>query len=203
MAFPIQMTAKMSGATVAQLAYWRQQGILRPEVEALRRPYLYSYRDVVALRTFAWLRGQFPLSSVRKMLASLREYDMHDHPASYQLFKAGKTVGVIPPGSDTILDLVQHPGAQMLGTFADVFAEFRTSKDRVVDPFLQPRAGLMVDPARLGGWPTINGTRVPFDVVAELVEGGVPAEEVGDYYVGVSPDQARDAVDYHESLAAA
>ena len=48
----------------------------------------------------------------------------------------------------------------------------------------------------LAGYPVVAGTRVPFDLVASLVAGGVPVERVGDYYPGVGADAAAQAADY-------
>ncbi|NQX28297.1 MerR family transcriptional regulator [Microbacteriaceae bacterium VKM Ac-2854] len=56
MAFTTALTSVMSGASQRQLAHWRATGILVPETEHDERPYLYSFRDIVALRTYAWLR---------------------------------------------------------------------------------------------------------------------------------------------------
>lgn len=39
----------------------------------------------------------------------------------------------------------------------------------------------------------ITGTRVPFDAVSDLMEDGVPAERISDYYPGVTSAAARDA----------
>jgi hypothetical protein len=43
----------MSGASAAQLAYWRKDALLVPDIEHKRSPYLHSFRDFVALRTFS------------------------------------------------------------------------------------------------------------------------------------------------------
>lgn len=202
MAFPIPLTSKMSGATPDQLRYWRTRGILRPEIEDEKSPYLYSFRDIVALRTLAWLRGDHSLQMIRRAFSTLSELDMVEHPASYTLVKLGKSIGVVDqndPGQ--AIDLVREPGQITVGTLEDVFARFESHNRRVVDPLLHPRDGVEVNPSRLGGWPTITGTRVPFDVVASLIgDGSVPAEDVAFYYPDVSPQAARDALDFQRSI---
>jgi uncharacterized protein (DUF433 family) len=200
MAFPIPLTSKMSGASVDQLAYWRRTSVLIPEIEAVKPPYLYSFRDVVALRTLAWLRGDHPLQLIRKSLDTLRELDMVEHPASYKLMKLGSSIGFQPP-SGAVVDLAKQPGQAAIGTLADIFAEFETVSSRKVDPLLHPRQGVEVNPGRLGGWPTIVGTRIPFDVVAGLIsDGTVSPEQVADFYPEVSADAARDALDFQLSI---
>lgn len=203
MAFPIPLASKLSGATVRQLSYWRKTGVLVPEIESTTPPLLYSFRDIVALRTFAWFWADHSLQVIRKALSTLPELDMAEHPSKYKLVKLGKSIGVVPDDDeDRAIDLVKHPGQQTVGTLADVFAEFETRNHRKVDDLRHPRAGVEVNPAKLGGWPTIAGTRVPFDVIATLIEdGSVKAENVGHYYPGVSASAARDALDYQLSIA--
>ena len=46
---------------------------------------------------------------------------------------------------------------------------------------------------KLGGWPTIDGTRVPFDIVADALSGDLPlsSDQVQAFYPGVSRTRAR------------
>lgn len=200
MSFPIPLASKMSGASVHQLAYWRNTGVLVPEIESVKSPFLYSFRDIVALRTLAWLRGDHPLQLIRRSLDTLRELDMVEHPSSYKLIKLGKSIGVHLEG-DRAVDVAKEPGQTTVGTLADVFAEFETLRRRKVDPLLRPREGVEVNPSRLGGWPTITGTRIPYDLVAALVsDGTVDPEKVGDFYPGVSASAARDALDFEQAV---
>lgn len=200
MSFPIPLASKMSGATIHQLAYWRNTGVLVPEIESIKPPFLYSFRDIVALRTLAWLRGDHPLQLIRRSLDTLRELDMVEHPSSYKLIKLGKSIGVHLEG-DRAVDIAKEPGQTTVGTLADVFAEFETLRQRKVDPLLHPRQGVEVNPSRLGGWPTITGTRIPYDLVAALIsDGSVPPERVSDYYPGVTAEAARDALDFEQSV---
>lgn len=203
MSFPVPLASKMSGASIAQLAYWRKHGLLVPEIEHERSPYLYSFRDIVALRTFAWLRIDHSLQSIRRSLDTLRELDMVEHPSAYKLVKSGKGIAVLPDEEHGI-ELAAQPGQSTVGSLANVFEEFTTARDKRVEPLLHPRRGVEVNPSRLGGWPTITGTRIPFDLVAELVrDGSVPLERVADFYPGVSADDARDALDYQRSIKGA
>lgn len=125
---------------------------------------------------------------------------MVEHPSKYKLVKLGSSIGIIFE-TDVIIDLAKQPGQATVGTLRDVFGEFETIKRRKVDPLLHPPTGVEVNPGRLGGWPTIAGTRIPFDLVAGLIsDGTVPPERVKEFYPGVSPDAARDALDYDLSI---
>ncbi|MBB2921279.1 DUF433 domain-containing protein [Cellulomonas cellasea] len=193
MAFPVELASTLTGATVWQLNRWRQDGLLIPEVQD-RRPPLYSFRDLVALRTVVWLKRATSLQRVRRALAHLDEFDLTDHPAAYTFATDGRTIAVDTP--DGLVDLLQRPG-QGAFSLADVYLSFRTTTGRLVPDFRRPRAHLEVNARRLGGWPTIADSRVPFDTIAELVEDeSVGPRDVARFYPSVSEEAVRDAVDF-------
>jgi len=54
---------------------------------------------------------------------------------------------------------------------------------------------------RLSGWPTIAGTRIPYDTVAALTsDGTVPLDQVSYYYPGVDSAAARGALRFAEMV---
>ena len=204
MTFPIPLASKMSGASINQLRYWHREGILVPEIEHIARPYLYSYRDIVALRTVAWLRSDHSLQQIRKSLDLVRDLDTAAHPSEFKIMKLGKSIGFVRSTDGAMIDVAKEPGQEVLGTLENVFGAFVTRRKKKVDPLLHPRPGVEVNPDRLGGWPTISGTRIPFDTIARLVEdGSVDPEDAERYYPGVSADAAQDALDYYQSVAGA
>ena len=62
MAFPPEVAAALSGASVRQLSYCRlaksDEPLLAPEFHEPRSRVSYSFRDVVALRAFVFLRSR-------------------------------------------------------------------------------------------------------------------------------------------------
>ena len=191
----------MSGASINQLRYWHREGLLVPEIEHIARPYLYSFRDIVALRTVAWLRSDHSLQQIRKSLELVRELDTTVHPSAFKIMKLGQSIGFVRSTDGATIDIAKEPGQEVLGTLENVFAAFETRQNKKVDPLLHPRPGVEVNPDRLGGWPTISGTRVPFDTIARLIEdGSVNPQDAGLYYPGVSADAANDALDYFQSV---
>lgn len=202
MAFPSELASVLTGASMGQLANWRRRDnhLLVPEVSPIR-PVLYSFRDLVALRTFVMLRSQVPLQRIRKALRSLEALDLTEHPSRYQLHTDGASVYLIE--ADETTDLVGAPGQRVLLTLEDAFAPFINLQRREVVDFRRPRALIRVREQRIGGWPTIEGTRVPYDSVADLVEGGVRPEDVERFYPSVSVDGALDAVSLHHEVTSA
>jgi uncharacterized protein (DUF433 family) len=160
---------------------------------------LYSFRDLVALRTVVFLRAEVPLQRVRKAFANLPVLDFTEHPSHYTFGYDNKTIGVLDEDG-RFVDLVADPGQARIFTLAEVFAPFSTSTGHAVVDFRKPRKRLEVHGRRLGGWPTIEGTRVGFDSVAKLVVGGIEPEDVRRFYPTVSAADAKDAADLYDEV---
>lgn len=194
MSFPVDLAATLSGASLPQLRNWRRTGLLVPEYGSSYRA-LYSFRDVVALRTVVSLRREIPLQRIRRAFSGLTSLKLTDHPSNYRLTTDGDSVFLVEETSTT--DLVRRPGQQVLADLVDVFAPFRNMQGRQVVDFLHPRANLDVREGRMGGWPTISGTRVAYNTIAELMgDGSVPPESVPYYFPTVSAEAVADAVDF-------
>lgn len=82
MSYPAPIAAALSGTLVRQLAYWRSSArggpLLRPE-QASGNPVVYSFRDVVALRTVAYLREDVSLQRIRRAVETLRHLGSREH----------------------------------------------------------------------------------------------------------------------------
>lgn len=201
MTFPTELTSVLSGASVYQLRRWRRTRLLVPEVQAYRPP-VYSFRDIVAVRTVVWLRRDVSLQKIRRALANLPVFDFTEHPAKYQFATDGDSVGVVDE-QGRIVDLVLRPGQIQLFSLAQVFEAFRNRKGQQVVDLRKPSEHLEVGAGRLGGWPTVANTRVPYDDVANLLgDGDVSPDEVSRFYPSVSPEAARDALAFHRDVRA-
>src|SRR5260370_632972 len=69
------MAAALTGATVNQLRHWRSPRagpLLAPEIQSAPRA-LYSFLDVLALRTCVRLRRYASLQKIRSAVATLRD----------------------------------------------------------------------------------------------------------------------------------
>lgn len=193
MAYTAQLTAALSGASMRQLGYWRRTAAFTPEIRS-DRPIFYSFRDIAALRAFVFLRQQTSLQSIRAAIASLRGLGELEHLSRYKLVANGGTV-IVRLGDD-VVDLVRLPGHGLVADFSEVLAEFTMATGATVPNLRRPRPHVTVDPAMRGGHPVIAGTRVPFELVAGLVEDGVAPEDVALFYPGVNAAAARDAADF-------
>ncbi|WP_329429387.1 DUF433 domain-containing protein [Streptosporangium sp. NBC_01495] len=198
MTYDPKLAAALSGATLRQLAHWRKTGarrgaVLIPEISGTR-PVLYSFRDVVALRTCVKLRNDASLQKIRRALDTLRgDLKEHDHLSSYTLVADGSSIYLAEP--DQAVDLVRKKANVVIHEMVDVLQPFYRD-GRHIPPLLRPRAHVTVDPAVRGGVPVIEGTRVPYDEVAALLRDGVLPERISEYYPSVTATAALDAADF-------
>ncbi|GAA5080602.1 uncharacterized protein (DUF433 family)/DNA-binding transcriptional MerR regulator [Thermocatellispora tengchongensis] len=197
MSYSPKLAAALSGATLRQLAHWRKAtergAVLVPEISATR-PVLYSFRDLIALRTCVKLRNDASLQKIRRALDTLRD-DLREreHLSAYRLAANGSTIYLIEP--DQATDLVHRRGNLVIHELVDVLRPFYRDGRHIPD-LLRPREHVTIDPGVRGGMPVIEGTRVPYDEVAALLRDGVPPERIGDYYPSVSAMAALDAADF-------
>lgn len=211
MAYPTHIAATLSGATQRQLAYWRRsldnEPLLAPELGKVSGRLLYSFRDVVALRTFVYLREQLPLQRVRRAVNKLRQLDDVDtldartglptrHLSQYELYTAGESI-VWRNERGEFIDLVEAPGSLRLqAVMEEVFGPFRNMQGAEVVALFEPLPNVQIDPDVQGGYPVIRGTRIEFDLVASLVADGVEPEAIASIYPSVTADAARDAAQF-------
>ena len=199
MSFPDKLTATLTGTTTRQLYSWRSKGVLIPEVQA-SSPALYSFRDLVAVRTVAFLRSQVSFQKVRRAFENLRKLDYQDHPSTYRFGTDGKTIA-IEDRNGMVVDLVDFKGQMLMFSLEEIFREFTNFDGNKVVDFERPLPNLEVNPRRMGGWPTIAGTRVPYDAVSDLLADGFysPAD-VNRFFPSVNADEAVDALRFSEMV---
>src|SRR5689334_1657428 len=137
--YPAAVASALSGATVRQLSYWRsarsaEGPLLAPELHMPRTRVSYSFRDVVALRTFVFLRSRnVPLQRVRKAVRSLRELGEQKHLSAYRLVSMGKEV-VWWPSETVAIDLTGQPAHQVIAEMLDILGRFRACGARSDPP---------------------------------------------------------------------
>jgi hypothetical protein len=106
--FPTNLTAVLTGASVRQLRYWNKMGLLVPEVATGPR-LMYSFRDVVALRTVVRLRAETSLQRVRLAFARMPALDFTEHPSRYRFGTDGQTIALADDDGNFV-DLLENLG---------------------------------------------------------------------------------------------
>lgn len=199
MAYEVKLAAYLSGVTISQLEGWAQKDIFQPEIQQAR-PKIYSFRDLVALRMLAILRHNLSLQKIRQSLDALRDQDFTDHLSVYRFATDGKRIMVHT--DEGFMDLTKNPGQWELYDFQKIYESFTNFKGRQVPNLLNPHEGIEVSPGRLGGEPTVTGTRVSYELVRDLTAGddGMTADEIEEFYPTISSRHVQPVLDFIQEI---
>lgn len=208
-AYTAERVAALSGVPQSTVHYWARQGILVPSVSPVRVR-LWSYGDLLALRTIYWLRQtkqdpsgrEVPRTAMKAVRRALREIaalklDLwsEDGAPRVAVDRAGGIVieyngGAQRLGGQSVLD------AGML----DLLAPF-VSREGLHGPDLStPRPRLRIVPGKLGGSPHIARTRLESQALGALAKGGLGHAKIYRLYPDVEPAAIEDALDLERQL---
>jgi uncharacterized protein (DUF433 family) len=202
-AFTPEHVCRLTGLSARQLGYWNKTGFFSPTLidDYKRRAFgrIYSFRDVVGLRTIALLRNkhQIPLQELRRVGAWLLE--RHDAPWSTLRFalKGHKVVFYDP--------------------LADVAVEPRGAGQEVLPIALEPIANEMRDAAarlrerqkkQIGqvsrnryvvhnAW-VLAGTRIPTTAIWNYHQAGYSAADIIKEYPRLTRLDVRAAIAFEK-----
>lgn len=190
--YSTRMVSVLTGASLSQLRHWRidsGHGTLIAPSGVRGRQSLYSFQDVVALRMFVALRQKTSLQKIRKAVGYLQAQHPDTHLSLHKL-KAGpggKTIVWISEDGDFV-DVVEHPGQPGIKVVMEqVFGEFQTEDGRTVPDLRMPARGVTIDREVKGGYPVLEGTRLPFDAISSLAEDGLNDDEIIAIYPTATP----------------
>ncbi|MDQ4044037.1 MAG: DUF433 domain-containing protein [Chloroflexota bacterium] len=195
-AFTSEQAARLSGLSKRQVEYWDTTHIYSPSLSRLSRgPYsrIYSFTDLVALRTLAILRERVPPQRLRRIGAWLREH--YDQPWSSLRFSlVGDRIDFIDPGSGAIVST--HPSGQEVIDIAyeevaqDIVARIKHSQRRSDHDIGRVSQHRYV----VRNAPVIAGTRVPIAAVWQFHEAGYSESEIIQEYPTLTIDDVRAAI---------
>lgn len=206
MPYPMKLASVLSGVTPSQLRRLQRKGIIVPrERDGGARS--YSFNDVLALRAFATLRPYISAQKIDKAFSEFHRLMCDESTAelsSHRFGTDGTTIFTDLPDADgTAMDLLTNPGQMTVFTFDQLTREFKDWKGRTVPDLRNPRHNLAVDEGCVGGWPTVRGTRIPYDTIALMAnDEDMTYGEIRYYYPRVSEAAVRDAVDLDHAVRA-
>lgn len=208
-AYPADRAAALSGVPKSTVHYWARKEILVPNISDVRIK-LWSYSDLMSLRTIAWLRATktapeghdvpaTAMSAVRRALKELAELDL-----DLWTEDAGPNVAV-DRGGGIVLDVRDHPqhadGQQLLD--ADQFQllrPFEISRETRGPDLVAPRPRLRIIPGKLSGAPHVHRTRIETEALAALARRGLTSDRIVVLYPAIETADVRDALDLERQL---
>jgi uncharacterized protein (DUF433 family) len=197
----------LTGLTAAQLRYWDKTGFFAPAYadEDRRSPFsrIYSFRDVVGLRTLGLLRRQHNVSlqHLRQVAETLSHLE-DDLWTKTTLYVLNRRVIVHEPGSGRLHDAVS--GQYVLGIpLKKVVADTKRDAARLLRR-PETRIGKVEQSRRvLRNAPVIAGTRIPTAAIKRYKEAGFTVEQILAEYPDLTRQDIEAALKFEENNAAA
>jgi uncharacterized protein (DUF433 family) len=189
--------------------WWARENILVPSVSPARVK-LWSYSDLLGLRTIAWLRAtktspdgyDVPATTmqiVRRALRELRDLELElwteERSPNVGVDRRGRLV-LDPSGEARLVDGQQLLDAEML----DVLRPFELGKVRGGPDLVAPRPRLRIVPGKLAGAPHVYRTRIETETLAALRWRGLGAGKIVDLYPVLESADVDEALDLERQL---
>ncbi len=204
-AFSEDQAHRLTGLSKSRLRDWARTGFFAPALtdENSRLPFsrIYSFKDIVALRTLEMLRVQnnVPLQHLRKVAEKL-SYLEDDRWTATTLWVLNRKVIIQPPGDEKPQEVVS--GQYILGielnriiadTERDVTA-MRTRSDSDFGRVVKLRG------VSQNAW-VVSGTRIHADSIKRLHEDGFTDKQIIAEYPDLTPEDVSAAL-MHQKTAA-
>lgn len=204
LAFTADHVAFLTGLSQRQLRYWSDTDFFAPKVSEVGRGrpfgHIYSFRDVVGLRTIAILRNEhaIPLQELRRVGEWLSKY--HETPwSSLRFYVAGKNAFFEDPETGTTLSgrpLGQGELAVDLQKIAHdmqlAALRLRDRRPEQIGKFERHR--YVVHNAHV-----VAGTRVPTTAIWNLHQAGFTDSAIIREYPRLTPEDINAAIEFESS----
>lgn len=200
-AFTADHVCRLTGLSRRQLRYWDRTEFFSPTLidDHERRAFgrIYSFRDVVGLRTISILRNQhrIPLQELRRVGAWLKE--RHDTPWSSLRFALhGRHVVFFDPGRGVAVEPAGAGQEVLPVDLEPIASEMREAADRLRDR--QPE-----DIGRLhrnryvvhNAW-VVAGTRIPTSAIWHFHQAGYSTQDIIKEYPRLTPSDVTAAIEF-------
>ena len=211
-AYTADRAAALSGVPKSTVHYWARRNYLVPSVSA-ERVKLWSFADLMALRTIYWLRQpksatdgrEIPRSkmrAVKQAITKLRELDL----AMFEGFEGARPNIVVSLDGDVLLDRIGEPletvdGQLIARLLIDVLAPFSTLEGLRGPDLSAPRPHLRIVPRKLSGAPHVVDTRVETQAIQALAARGYHVDKIVALYPFLTSEQVRESIDLETQLA--
>jgi len=180
-AFSAEQVVKITGLTLRQLAYWDKTGFFAPQYASDNRrlPHsrIYSFSDLVGLRTLSILRNGYGVSFRELKQVAARLSQQVSHPWSQIKFGVwNKRVQWIEP--DTGLPAGVSDGQYLMVEMFDILTAMRDEVTRARTRSPEELGQVSRRRFVAGNQPVAAGTRIPVQAIVRFAEAGYSLAEI-------------------------
>lgn len=206
-AFTTEHAARLSGLSKRQLSYWDAENVFHPSLSrgTKHQPYgrIYSFQDIVALRTLAKLRQRFSLQKLRLLGDSLKE--RYDHPWSrIRFYVAGDEIVFADPETGAYVSAKPRNQSVLEIELEPIALEAESALQSDIR-HREPVSIGRIDRHRYvmrNEW-VIEGTRIPVWIIKDLHEAGYSPSQILCEYPILTTEDIQAALAFREELYAA
>lgn len=197
--FDTDQTVRLTGLNSGKLRYWATTGFFQPSIGHGRPGYapIYSFKDVVALRTIARLREQAPLQELRRVGDWLAGRD--DSWSSLRFWVVNKKVVFADPHTGEPVEaisgqeIIEIELAPIIDEVEEAIRKLSDRSDKVGK--VSKRRRVSSNAAR------IAGTRVRTSAIWSFHQGGLSIEAILKEYPGLEARDVKAAIAYEQNEA--
>ena len=200
-AFSVDNVVNLTGLTKSQLRYWDNLEFFPPQYAAdnRRSPYsrVYSFRDVVGLRTLSLLRNEhdIPFQRMRKFAGNLSHYDTSLWSSS-RVYVLNREPYIGEPGSEVATDRRGQLAPVMF--LRDVIGEIEQGMDDLKRRRPDQIGTISKNRYVVRNAATIGGTRIPVATIKRYAEANYSVSEILEEYPSLTEEDVRAALAYKE-----
>lgn len=203
-AFTEDHVIRLTGLSRSRLRAWDRIGFFRPDhaYEDRHQPYsrIYSFRDVVGLRTIALLRNDYHVSVQQlKMVAKELMRRGYSHWSETKLYVVKKQVHFRDPRTGDVEGVFDGQLAMVpiIDVIQDTEERVRELKKRT----REQRGKIERHKYVVRNAPVIAGTRIPTAAIRRFREAGYTIAEILGQYPSLTKEDVKAAIEHEERLA--
>lgn len=202
MGFTAQHVSQLTGLSLRQVRYWNNQGFFVPQYVHLgRRTFssVYSFRDVVGLRTLAVLRNVYKIRL--QELKRIGEWLMHRYEApwaSLTFYVRGKEVFFDDPETETRIAARDFKQTAIHFEMDKIASEMAKAAERLKSRHEEQYGKITRNRYVVHNAPVIAGTRIPTSAIWNFYQAGYDDEAIIEEYPRLTPPDIRAAIEYEE-----
>lgn len=206
-AFSVDHVERLTGLTKARLRYWDRIGFFAPSYadDDRRSPYsrIYSFRDIVGLRTLCVLRDERHVSLRHlQQVAEKLSHLANDLWSSTTLYVLGRKVIFDETGTGRLREVVSGQyvnGLALDEVISDMrrgVEQLRRRSDKQIGQITRSR---FINHNAL----VIAGTRIPISAIRQFSDAGYTVEQIIAEYPDLTARDVESALAYEERPSAA